>query len=399
MIDFNKWYKKKLEFHAEDPPAELWDAIQNDLDVELVWGRLNADLTPVRTYSLYFKLAVAASLLLLAALCGWYFISLQHHVTPVAFSDQPVCADRIEFSVDQEGHYKAPTKTFEPALVLPHAISTKKPTADNLPTGFNLVIAEIVSINEFPEWVFESDWWKTPSKIAVSYNNRLPLIEFENDIILVAHTKENPVADPMYLDSKNNFSEVIFGVSFQVANTWLLNDKTLNELSSSDQVSTSFSFGQNIGVKVGTNLGNNNRIWLDYHFISQSRQRYSEFLNGQYVSNTIELEYHSLSFLWQHQLKENESPHRISAGLYLGLLRNAEQNTNGLFLDTTKDYEKLDKGLVIGYDYQYEFIPSFSLSGGIYGKLGLTNINSVKSNRTQNAALILSLSLNYHFRY
>jgi hypothetical protein len=67
-MDFNQWYKKSIETQPEDPPEGLWESIQNDLDINDVWIRLEADLgTPKRTM-FPLLLTIAASFLFIVFL-------------------------------------------------------------------------------------------------------------------------------------------------------------------------------------------------------------------------------------------------------------------------------------------------------------------------------------------
>jgi hypothetical protein len=376
MTDFNKWYKSAIESQSEDPPAELWDAIQDDLDVEAVWTRLDGDLAPARIRPLYWRMAAAASLLMLAALGGWYFLAYQPEDMSFAISDQPSAA--VGESL--------------PGEVLP-----------TLPLA-SAVIPETEVPSGLPAEPVEPGWLKPPERIAEAGFGGLPSHDMRTLKPLLARAEEIPGILPYPSDEKRYFSETVVGIGGQFANTWLLNDKTIGGLGPYDLTSTQASFGQSMGIRAGTNLGNRSWIWLDWHFVSRSRQRYNEYINGRYVSTSLDLDYHSIAAIWQYKPGQAGSPHRLAAGLYAGMLRNARQELNGSTLNVTGEYANLDHGLLAGYEYVFAVRPGITIGTGIYGKIGFSNVYAGSElvpahlNHTRNAALMLSLSINYRLR-
>ncbi|MFW5754775.1 MAG: PorT family protein, partial [Marinilabiliaceae bacterium] len=66
-MDFLKWYKNKIESGEEEPPPELWDDIQNDLDIDQVYKRLEKSLARDRREVWLWRATAAAGILLLLA--------------------------------------------------------------------------------------------------------------------------------------------------------------------------------------------------------------------------------------------------------------------------------------------------------------------------------------------
>jgi hypothetical protein len=404
-MDFDKWYRSKIESQPEPPPVELWDAIQDDLDVEAVWTRLRPGLAPARVRPLYLRplfqrLAVAASLLLLVALGGLYFLGngsgedtmLADETTvepPVQQGrERPVEPQAaIPPTAGTEGLANARTRQFAET-------ATEQPGTEGIGTPGG--IAHTGGLPA-PGGIPSPELIPAPSRPLLA---AIPQAHYPGQLLPIPRT-DFLAAATSPSDRKKSFSEAFVGASGQFANTWLLNNKTINGLKSTDLTTTQASFGQNIGLRAGTNLGERSWLRLEWHFLSQSRQRYDEYINGQYVSTSMNLDYQNLSVAWHFRPGKAGSPHQLGAGLYAGLLRNATQEVNGYTLNVAGDFTKLDYGILAGYEFFHRLRPGLTLSTGVYGKVGLNNVFAGNEfvppylNHTQNAALMLSFALNY----
>ena len=404
-MDFDKWYRTKIESQPEPPPGELWDAIQDDLDVEAVWARLGPGLAPARVRPLYQRLAVAASMLLLAAFSGLYFLGNWS-------------GDGTELAVEPHAP-GTESETRPPAI--PSAAGTEQIAA----AGTEQIAA--AGAERFTETGTEQIAATTgisgPGELAattgvyaqggiaaatgIAAPGRIPASS--RTLLAVAAWPDSPgqvwlyaredILDPS--DRDMPFSGAYVGVSGQLANTWLLNNKTINGLNPMDLTNTQASFGHNFGLRAGTKVGERSWLRLEWHFLSQSRQRYDEYINGQYVSTSMNLNYQSLSAAWHFRPGRAGSPHHLGAGLYAGLLKNAIQEVSGTSLDVAGNFSKTDYGILAGYEYVHRLSPGLTLSTGIHGKYGLNNVFAGDGhvpaylNHTRNAALMLSFALNY----
>jgi hypothetical protein len=62
-MSLDKWYRSIVEGSKEIPPESVWEGVQDALDIDLVWGRVNANLNASKKKSVFAPLAVAASTL------------------------------------------------------------------------------------------------------------------------------------------------------------------------------------------------------------------------------------------------------------------------------------------------------------------------------------------------
>ena len=74
-MNFNKWYKNKIESLDQDPPEIVWENIQDDLDIDHSWVFVKDYLDKNSRNRRQFIYAVAASLILfITAGTYWLFI-------------------------------------------------------------------------------------------------------------------------------------------------------------------------------------------------------------------------------------------------------------------------------------------------------------------------------------
>lgn len=421
-MDFDKWYRSKIESQPESPPGEVWDAIQDDLDVEAVWTRLGPELTPAQTLAappkqapakvrtLYQRLAIAASLLLLAAFGGIYLL-VNSGGDALMVAEEPTM--ETPAPTDSEPHTGAERQIATGTVGLAAAPSTPSATsrADQLPAIDGPVgvpeSTRLTSMEYVPAATMEL-MPAVPRQPALGAAKTTALAETGTRSLAEAGTRSlaeagetllAAAADPS--ESYRIFSEAYVGVGGTLANTWLLNDKTINGLKPADLTNTHASFGQNFGIMAGTRLSNRSWLRLEWYFVSQSRQRYDEYINGQYVSTSTNLNYQSLSAALHVRPGRAGSPHYLGAGLYAGLLRDALQEINGNTLDVAGNYTSMDYGVVAGYEFVSRLSPGLTLSTGVYGKYGLNNVFAGDGvvppylNHTRNAALMVSFALHY----
>ncbi len=395
-MDFEKWYKSTVESQPETPPGEVWDAIQNDLDVDAVWARLDAGLTTAKVRPLYHRLALAASVLLLVAAGSWYFLSgnltQTNQVTGDAGEEEP-----SEVTPPPPPDLPTANPTAHAGALATQGIEESTPITSPTSHAMALTMPDI----EESAPTFKETPDKGPAFIRMPAR---PGAIDRDRMVAGINTRYTRSEATRPSDGKKVFSEFTIGLSGHFANTWLLNTKTIEGLKRSDLTDTGVSFGQNLGFRAGTNLGEKSALRLEWYFLSQSRQRYNEYVNGKYVSTSLNLDYHNLALVWQYQPGVHGSPHQIAAGLYAGSLRRANKQLDVTLVNVSAEYAKLDYGFILGYEYVFPLKPGLSFGTGVYAKYGLNNVFSGNEsvpaylNHTQNAALMLSFSLNHIIR-
>ncbi|MEE4178235.1 MAG: hypothetical protein V2I46_12085 [Bacteroides sp.] len=387
-MDIEKWYKNEVESNREDPPEALWSSIQDDLDLEKVWTRLDNSLAQTRKFPIWSYRAAAAGIALLLGFSSWFFWFSQKEgstIAPATLGQQEQVVETLDI---------VPAE----ASIEPQTIALQRdpaPSQSQLDKG-NLIVdlASEGTINEdIPDALKLVDLTPFDKQELTPPNKQL------SDILSPSQTLEQEFLaslEPEPLD--RSFSIGILG---QFANTWLLSPKTLRGLQSQELTATNASFGKNFGLTLMKPLSNRASLKADLMVLSESRQNYKEYLSGQYLTTSLQLDYSSLSLMLSVRPGKAGSPHYIHLGGYAGTLIQAREVAGQNNLIVRDEYSNTDFGLVGGYEYFIPVSDNIFLGTGLYAKYGLTNAFSGNQqipeylNRTHNAAFIFSLSINY----
>ena len=389
MNTFDRWYKKIVESNAESPPEKAWHAIEDELDIEAVWGRLNKELNTNRKTRFLTIVSAAASVLIIIGIGSIMFwqqpteiivanmeSTVKQTTTMQDSSEEILSTHQIERMDDQ--------KTILPA--------TK---AEKTKENGDFLLAQSTTIE--PIDTFEQEFKTILNSIETIQASSLYFLV--NKINIPSIETQPKKAQ---LEENRGFTPSLYaGLTGQLANTWLLSNKTLEGMKSSEFTSTHASFGTSAGFHVGTHLSPRLKTQADFFWIAQSRQNYSEYHFGQYVDNNLKLDYYNLSITFSYQLKALGRNHQLIGGSYVGYMRNARQNIGGATHLINEDYSNWDYGLVLGYGYPINLGDRLTLTAGLISKVGLKNIfegNDIVPyylNRTQNVSLNFNLSLSY----
>src|SRR6056297_3030168 len=74
-MDFLKWYKNKIESGNLEPPESVWENVQDQLDIDHSWQKINAHLEQKATVKRQFWYAAAAGLLIFILAGGYWWYS------------------------------------------------------------------------------------------------------------------------------------------------------------------------------------------------------------------------------------------------------------------------------------------------------------------------------------
>ncbi len=382
MTRFNQWYKSKIESHPEDPPEVVWDSIQDELDMEQVWTRLEAGLDQRQRKKALLIFSMAASLTLMITIGSIFFFTTK---------SQPEIAS-LETLSPAEPH-------------TPPSLHQLQPVPEKLQP-----LEGVFALSEIKYPLTGKIQKETTEHPAISVSDLFsPAHKEIQSLTVETHSRENLSENPTQssliaeiLEPVGKGQFFFIGFTGQLANTWMLNQKTRQGLNPEELTHTNLSFGKNFGILAGTRINERMSLQEEFYFVSQKRQGYNEYLNGQFVSSRLELDYSTLSLLIKYRITEN-SPHFVAAGIYGSSLNNASQKIDSQLTDVRSEYNSMDYGLVAGYEYQYPIYGNWYLGAGLFFRYGVKNIFSGNEmipdylNRTQNAAFNASFSLNYAF--
>ena len=375
-MQFEKWYKQWVESSAEDPPENVWEGIQDELDVDNVWFSLSRKIGTGRILQGSqgrILLAVAASLLLLVISAGLLFYLSENkqsgEFTAEATYIPEINADRIQ---------SIPAGSFTVANIYAHPLNLNKKK------GYNI----------------------RQETMPVSRINGLPSTGVIQTAALTLSYRQAG-SMPVYIDiPEENITGMpsagyFFGLSAQLANTWMMNDKTYSGLQAASLTQTRPSFGKSFGLLGGITLSASTELQLALDILSQKRQEYNEYIHGRYVSTSLDMDYTKLSLTahyrpWQHR------PHRAVAGGYWGYLNNASNQVNGSSEQIRDMYSRADYGITGGYEYLHHLGDNLRLTTGLYANHGLTNVFAGNEyipsylGRTRHLSFHLGISLRYN---
>ena len=405
-MDFLKWYKNKVESGEEEPPPELWDDIQNDLDIDKVYQRLEKSLNRDRREVWLWRATAAAGILLLLA-TGALLLFAPHQEPQMARQEQPQSQQNdtsriIEPLLPSEGkEFRMATLEHQPVQIRPG-----KKEHDNISTTLLLpgMENEQNSLREESGQegfaAFEHEFENIPQP---SYH--LPETGYTPVTPKLA-LKERPSLpeDPYQPEKKGGpFTTFTVSVNGEIANTWLVNNKTIKGMDPSEFTATRATFTGNYGLGVETNLSERWDLIGQLSLTRQQSQNYQEYIQGQYVSNNINLEYFDVALRARYYPFRKNRNHSFTAGLYNGFLKNASQKTGQQTQNIASEYTDTDFGVIAGYEYRASLSDHITLGTGVFLRSGLKNVFSgnemISSNLNQsyNTSFNFSLSVGYTF--
>lgn len=419
-----EWYKNIVENNSENPPDHIWEGIQDELDIDGVWDRIESDFDAEQKKKWFFFARVAASVLLVIA--GGGLLLFFSHLLQIP--EQVADRTHDDNTVTQEVIVDADPNSAEDMMQTGADVTIPADVSDH-------AIQESLQDREVP--VFREEYADRrelyPKDNGISIETEI--IAYQNDISsLPAHMEaikeafirpdyeQHTIAANRFSGAHETHPESLafvpiteehdvetgnvpfawFGLTGQLANTWMLNDKTFEAFRRDEFTATEPSFGSNLGMRAGVNIDARLSLQTEFMWHSRSNQHYREYIHGNYVQNSLTLDYYMLSMLLKYSPVKSSPEHWLLAGGYGGLMKGAVQNIDGHTREMTADYHRTDYGLLLGYEYRFGLGRHFSFNPGVFIKTGLNNIFSGNEhtpyylNRTRNASFNLSFSIEYH---
>jgi len=404
-MDFVSWYKKKIESNELDPPVNTWDNIQDQLDIDNSWKAIDNYLNARARLAIRYRISAAASLMvLIMAGAAWiYFASVNKDIR------QEQIAAAVEPAERTDNIMKEPTgnliqKKDVPSEIMVYNTKVIPEELNNSVTlatinGKELRDEELNDIGTMG-YITERDGGALQKQAIedIYLAGQTPGISV-NKIIDPGRSYQNPAGK-----ERRAFRKFYVGTRGQLANTWLVNQKTISGFKSASLVSTNATFGSNFGLYAGTNLLNRLDLQADLNILAQNNQDYNEYLNGQYVSSKLKLDYSQLALSLRYYINSYnfmEGEHGINFGAYLAYLHNAYQNIDDQTLYISDSYNNIDYGLMVGYEYIFPLYGHLGMGTGVRAYYGLNNIYSGDGyipdymNVTNNASVNITVSLKY----
>jgi len=401
-MEFLKWYKNKVEQSKLEPPEFIWEKIQDDLDINQSWGAINKHLSQQFYTRGIRNISIAASLLVLISLGTFWYLNQD--------------IKQREFQTLVEDVNEAENKIIDVDFDKPEELITENTpdVSSEIKPQKNSNKQLILTENSNHVKVYTDT-----NKIKFNEENithELILAKLYNKEISIKKNNDNLLAEVVFPEHENQqvenkervaFRKLYIGSTGQLANTWLLNDKTYTGLENSSLITSNASFGTNLGLFIGTNITKLIDLQLDLNVFVQNNQSYNEYLNGHYIENKMKFNYSQAALSMRYYLiskKFLQGEHGINIGGYLAYLHNAYQSINNETTNLTSNYNTMDYGVFLSYEYVIPIYKQLGLGTGFRAYYGLRNIYSGDEyipaylNETKNASINLSISLKYSIK-
>jgi hypothetical protein len=347
-MDFLKWYKNIIDSADQEPPASVWEGVQEELDIDAVWSGINKELQESSKKRVINHMSAAASILLIIAAGTFFFLNSGNKEMPEPASLQAAISvpEKPESgeSVDVQ---PVVVLTGSRGLTAGKGVSAEAKMSDDHPgRGVNLT--------------------KLPG-LACRYITAGMGFRGQE----TGDSNEDHTAGKGSLGLTGFYA----GLSGHVGNTWLLNNKTIEGLRNDALTAALPSFGYSFGILAGKRINDRLDIQAEAIFISRTNQNYNEYLHGKYIYNNYQFNYSSIivSGRWYINHKAQKR-HSVTLGAYAGLLRNAIQDLDGETLSLKHDYNRADYGVITGYEFIHRIDSHISLGTGFQARAGLNNI-------------------------
>ncbi len=427
-MDLFKWYKEQVEKNQKDLPGEIWDRIEEELNVEDVWQRidkkLNKDRFLQRGKRVVYYAAASLAMLLMFRLYQSVPNTKNQQQIALNESNAEQKPDNIDIQtikvqqtddnkgknnskglttrIQQKQKINQTKKDQQLQKITRQTINFNDPYQNKPQDTISNKESKLIASNN-PETTRKN----TPPPEELEQKNYLARNEINNniknqDINLYNHLNNTENIAPLKNLSTRNY---YIGIYSKLQNTWLLNNTTIKGLRSDEMTKTIPNFSNDFAIYAGMDISNTMSIMIEADFKLQNKQKYYEYVNGDYVSKEIRLNYNVLraNFKYNFYRFYNNSQLRanIVLGGYGGLLRYGQLKVKDTKQDVENQYNKYDLGFVIGYEFDIRFFERVALIPGVRYKQGLVNIYRgdgvipASFNKTYAATIDFYLGVNY----
>ncbi|MFD2514842.1 hypothetical protein ACFSRY_13280 [Pontibacter locisalis] len=400
-------------YSAQDKkaPSHVWQSINKQLNIDLVWTRINKELNGAGSAGnhRWRWTAAAAVLLLIAGLAGAYLVKRENPIamsggkaeTALASPKTIVAGDPVTSIGMENGSPKAPGSTRKQQMPGLHRNEESLPEhqanqqeGDLLLRGRRVIVSGPVpdpisntglsGKETAPPFVAESGESLSGSlsneeiapllqtrQAALRPTGRINAVAFDSlGYRHIATGEGNTTAAG--LEKRLMPARVSLGLAISYNNSWLLNNETQRSFDKGSLISTSPTFNESVGLSLGYHLGHRSFVSTELH-MAKTGQEYKTFRGGSYIKRGLELTYYKGYAQYQHRFlpdrKSLLSDITLRAGLFAGLLH----ERRGELRETESSYSQYDYG-VRGALGQERRVGGLTIGYGISVERGLKNI-------------------------
>ncbi|PHR43975.1 MAG: hypothetical protein COA32_15685 [Fluviicola sp.] len=407
--DLDKSISAAFSGSEEEIPSSIWSNINDDLDVNTVWNRIDKALTKRKRRA--FIWWNAASIAFLLILIGNFFTKLDSNNMVSKYRKESISSsDHRERQIDINSKTlsESTTKEFDNKDLTQgsgSASASSSPANDNysallekkeIKTQENLN-----SLDQLVTTTRKDDYFRYPVSMLE------PLLPNFNVLLLDTQL----VAVSSIIDTNNVQSEVaniqpkeehakkwIVGIKASLVNSTILDGLSSEANSENSLVSNNFTVSVNPALFAQYNLSNGFFLQSDVYWNYRIKRSVNTYNQLKYVSKTTELDYFKLKLNAGKSLNLSQTSGKLKLNVALGgywdYLKSQREYRNQTLISEQKSYKSNNFGIASEIAVQHDY-NRFSFSYGAQVELGLQNIN-VSSNKklnTLNSARTLSYGL------
>lgn len=443
--DLINQYKRQMKNRSEEPPADAWNNIANELDIDEVWGNISEELDADEQKRVvpWFWIRTAAAVLLIASTfsLAWWFTSQENNqlasennqenaILPGEDAD-PNADDSLN---GQESDDNYPSAIERDNFIVSGGESDTPPNPLTIPGEQG----QENENNDFPVLQESNSILANenrplrenqPNNNSGSTGNTEELINSlsnrEINKLALADARLQSETAPQFIDLKaqdkgneaiqniigNDFTEGTFalGLSTAIKNTWMLNQETIDGLDRLNHNQTDVTFYPDLGLSFRYKHNSRWSLETDLFLSSSTGQSYRQYINGKYTIRDISLRYFQseLTAGYSFQLPSGAFNRQIIAkpvaGIYFSYLYSAREKRNDASLNVMNQYQNADYGIMAGHHFDISIARNFVFSPGLRIKWGLSDIYkgtddpSAFSDQTHNRSFEFRLNFYYHF--
>ena len=184
---------------------------------------------------------------------------------------------------------------------------------------------------------------------------------------------------PDLLAYNKKYSPWSTGIVTSLKNTYLLNAETKEGFSSTGMNESKITVLPDIGLNVQYAINPRYVLSSNLFLSSTSKQNYNTYNHGEYVSKQLKLNYLATEFAIKQSSKNNIFDHdkimrRNIVGFYVAALQSASETLVEEKSDISSKYTALDYGLLLGQEIEFVSRGPIKVSAGLTFKYGLPNV-------------------------
>ena len=165
------------------------------------------------------------------------------------------------------------------------------------------------------------------------------------------------------------------GVQASLGSSWIINNDVRSGFRTNSLIQNKLSIGYNIGADLAFHFSPKSEIWLNYGFVSVTKQNYSFYDEGRVQERNLKLGYQKIALGYGFNLPNslNGNSTQIKFGVYGGLLF---KDISTISDDTDIGmHDQLDFGIRLRVGKTYR-VNRIALRFGLQSDIGLRNIAS-----------------------